>query len=81
VGLDVNRESKSSRDVPEEAKGKDNSSKATCRETKRRFVKRSRHRYPLCSQECPIKRQRHTARSTLGQVIIELRDCWEWTLG
>jgi hypothetical protein len=52
-----NRESKSSGGVPEEAKGKNDSSKTTCRETNRRFVLRSRHRHPLCSEEYPRKTQ------------------------
>jgi hypothetical protein len=53
--LDEKRECKSSRGVPEEAKGKDDSSKMMCRETNRRFMVRFRHRYPLCSEEYPRK--------------------------
>jgi hypothetical protein len=41
--------------VPEEAKGKDDSSKMMCQETNMRFVVRSRHRYPLCLEEDPRK--------------------------
>jgi hypothetical protein len=51
VGLDEKRESKSSGGVPEQAEGKDDSSKTTCWETNRRFVVRLRHRCPLCSEE------------------------------
>jgi hypothetical protein len=47
AGLDEKRESKSSGGGSEEAKGKDDSSKTTCREINRWFVVRSRHRYPL----------------------------------
>jgi hypothetical protein len=36
--------------LPEEAKGKDYLSKM-CRETNRHFMVRSRHQYPLCSEE------------------------------
>jgi hypothetical protein len=49
--LDEKRESKSLGGVSEEAKGKDDSSKMTCQETSRWFVVRSRHGYPLCSEE------------------------------
>jgi hypothetical protein len=55
AGLDEKRESTSSGGVMKEAKGKDDSSKTTCRETNRRFVLRMRHRYPLCSKEYPRK--------------------------
>jgi hypothetical protein len=37
--------------VSEEATSKDDSSKMTCRETNKWFMVRSRHRYPLCSEE------------------------------
>jgi hypothetical protein len=55
VGLNEKRESKSSGGVLEEAKGKDDSSKMTCRETNKRFIVTSRHRYPLCLEEYPRK--------------------------
>jgi hypothetical protein len=55
VGLDEKRELKSSGGGPKEAKGKDDLSKMTCREINRQFVVRSRHRYPLWSNEYPRK--------------------------
>jgi hypothetical protein len=47
AGLNEKRESKSSGGGSEEAKGNDDSSKTTYRGINRRFVVRSRHRYPL----------------------------------
>jgi hypothetical protein len=44
-------ESMSSGNGPKEAKGKNDSSKTMCQEINRRFMIRSRHRYPLCSDE------------------------------
>jgi hypothetical protein len=56
VALEVlHREFKSSRGggggCLEKAKGKEDSSKTTCRETNKRLDEMSRHRYPLCSDE------------------------------
>jgi hypothetical protein len=70
--LDEKRESKLSGGVLEEAKGKDDSSKTTCRETNRRSVVRSRHLYPLCLEEYSRKTHRQEWGTSLWGVVAEV---------
>jgi hypothetical protein len=72
VGLDEKRESKSSRGWPEEAKEKDDSSKTTCREINRWFVVRSRHWYPIWSDEYPRKIHRQEWGASLWEAVAEV---------
>jgi hypothetical protein len=65
-------ESKSSGGVPKEAKGKDDSSKTTCRETNMRFMLRSRHRYPLCLEEYPKMTHRQERGASLWEAVPEV---------
>jgi hypothetical protein len=62
----------SSGGVLDEAKGKDDSSKTTCQETNRRFVLRSRHWYPLCSEEYPTKTHRQERGASLWGAVAEV---------
>jgi hypothetical protein len=72
--LNKKRESKSLGGVPDEANEKDDLSKTTCWETNRRFMVRSRHRYPLCSKEYPRKthRQERGGGGSLWGVVAEV---------
>jgi hypothetical protein len=70
--LDEKRESKSPGGGPEDAKGKYDSSKTTCRGINRWFMVRSRHWYPLCSEEYPRKTHRQEQGASLWRAVAEV---------